>query len=334
MATYRLVDTVPVKQFTGLVESAIVENSAFRQSRAVGSNPAVTAKAQSAGLDLTVRRWKAIAGAEAAAMNDDPTNKFTPAKVEQTSFVARVLSRVLGFAAMDIADFASDADAIQYAISQLTRLRLSDEESTILAILNGLMADNIANDGGDMQKALHITSGTIAAANLINKDSLLAGRKTMGDKGGDLKTLVMHSDVVNNLRAAEPNAFIQTSKTDIGLYNYMGWNVVETDNVGKAGTTNFPIYTTYMLGDDFFAYASAPVENALVQVRDEFAGGGSGQETVINRLRYLMVPYGFNNIAPAVNGVSQTNSELSAAATWDRSETRKAIPLVKLTTNG
>lgn len=334
MASFRLVDSVPVKQFTGLIESAMVENSAFRQSRVVGTDPSITAKAQKAGLDLTVRKWKAIPGGEAKSVSDDPARKFEPEKVGQNSLVARMISRVLGFAAMDIADFASDADAIQYAISQLTRLRLSDEETVILATLNGLMADNAAANAGDMQKSLHITSGTIAAANLMGKDALLSGRKTMGDKGGDLKTLVMHSDVVNNLRAAEPNAFVPTSKTDIGLYNYMGWNIVETDNVGKGGTTNFPIYTTYMVGDAFFAYASAPVEHALVQVRDEFAGDGSGQESVLNRVRYLMTPYGYTNVAPPVNGVSQTNAELADAATWDRSEARKAVALAKITTNG
>lgn len=334
MATTKLTDIVPVKMFSNLVESKIVEQSAFRQSGVVGVDPAITAKAQTAGLELSLRRWKRVSGAEAATVSDDDTVKFSPSKVQQNAQTARMISRALGFSAMDIANYVSDADAIAYAVSELTRLRLLDEESTLLNMLTGILADNVANDASDMLKAVHITTGTIAAANLINKDTLLTGRKTMGDKGGDLKTLVMHSDVVNNLRAAEPNAFIQTSKTDIGLYNYLGWNVIETDSVGKAGTTNYPIYTTYMAGNDLFAYASAPVDNALVQVRDELAGNGSGMETVLNRFRYLLAPYGVSNIVAPTNGVSQTNAELAAAATWDRIEVRKAIPLVALKTNG
>lgn len=334
MATFRLVDSVPVKQFTALIEQKLIESSPFRQSGVVGTDPQITAKAQNAGLDVSIRNWKRIVSGEATSQSDDPSQKLVPGKVSQGSLIARMLSRSLAFSAMDIADFASDADAIAYAVGELARLRLADEELVLFSELVGVMADNAANDAGDMQKALHFTTGTITDANKINVSTLLAGRRTMGDMGGDLKTLVMHSDVVNNLREKEPNAFVPTSKTDIGLYRYLNYNIIETDNIGKAGTGSFPIYTTYMCGDSLFAYASRPVEKTLVQVRDEFAGNGSGEETVINRFSYMLPILGFNNVQPPANGVSQTNAELSAATTWDRVEARKAIPLVKLTTNG
>ena len=204
----------------------------------------------------------------------------------------------------------------------------------MLATLKGILADNAANDSGDMQVARHITSGSITSANLINPAALLKARSTMGDRGGDLKVAIMHSDVVNNLRANEPNNFIPASKTDIGLAQYLDFTIVETDNVGKAGTASFPIYTTYLGGAGLFAYGNQAVDGAVVQVRDELSGFGTGQEIVLNRFRYTLPVYGVSNVAAPTNGVSQTNAELAAAATWDRVESRKAIPLAAITTNG
>lgn len=330
----RLTDIVPIRVFSDVVESKLAEQSRFRQSGVIGTDPRVTAKAQTAGLEVTVREWRRPQGSEATSQSDNPADRLTANAVQQAPMVARMLSRSRAFSAMLIADYASDADAIDFATSEFARLRAADEEGAILAMLTGIAADNVANNACDMVRTRHITTGTIVAANLFNAAALIAGRTSMGDMGGDLTTLVMHSDVVNALRAAEPNAFIPASQTNLGLERYMGYNVIETDTIGRAGTGPHPIYTTYMCGDSLFAYAAAPVDVPLAQVRDEFAGNGSGQETVINRYRSLIHPAGFSNVVAPTNGVSQTNAQLAAAATWDRVLDRKAIPLVTVTTNG
>lgn len=340
MSVTRLTDVIPVKQFSAVIEAQLTENCKFRQSGVVGTDPRIEAKAQAAGLECVLREWKRVAQGEANSANDDPANKIVPQNVAQQGMTARILSRVLSFSAMEITDFISDADAIDFAVSELVRLRLADQESTLIASLNGILLDAAANHvvagSSDMLTDVSITTGTIAAANLLDKNKLILGRGKMGDKGENLKTLVMHSDVANNLRLNEPNAFIPTSKTDIGLSSYLGWNVVETDQIGKGGTASYPIYTTYMCGDGLFAYAAAPVSevSALAEFRDEFAGGGSGQTTIFNRFRYLLHPYGYSNSVVPTNGVSQANAELAAAATWTRVAQRKAIPLVGIKTNG
>ena len=122
MATTRLTDIVLVKTFAKIVESKITENSKFRQSGLIVSDPRIVTKANTAGFEGTLPFWKPIAGGEAATMNDDPTSKGTPAKVEQGSMTARMIQRALSFAAMDLADYASDSDAIEYAAGEFARL--------------------------------------------------------------------------------------------------------------------------------------------------------------------------------------------------------------------
>lgn len=333
MATTRITDIVPVKTFSALVEAKLTEQSKFRQSGIVGTDPRVTAKAQTAGLETTLREWKRPAGGSAANGSDDDSVKASPKKLQQSAMIARILSRSESFSAMDIADFASDAAAIEYAASEFARLRASDEESALLSILTGVIADNVANDSGDMVKDTKVTTGSVLAASLLNATTLINARATMGDQSGVLSTLVLHSDVVNYLRKNEPNAFVPASQSRIGLETYMGYTVIETDNVTKTGTGTYAYYDSYLVGEGLFAYASAPVDNALVQVRDELAGNGTGMETILNRWRYILHPAGFSNQTAPSNGVSQSNTELATATTWDRIAARKAIPLVKLVTN-
>lgn len=332
MATTRLTDITPIKTFESIVEGKLTENSAFRQSGIVQINDArITRLVQNAGLETTLRDWRRPAGGEATSQNDDPANKAVPKKVVQNSMIARIIARSNSFSAMDIADLASDAEALAFATSELARLRVSDEESTLLAICEGI----VAKGGADYVHNASITTGTIAAANMFGIANLLNGRRKLGDRGSDLATAVLHSDVVNNLRAVEPNAFVPASQTKLGLEQFAGVNIIETDNVGKGGAGAFPIYTNYIFGNGMFAYGAASVEKALVQFRDELAGGGSGEETVLNRFRYALHPYGFSNAVAPDNGVSQTNAELKDADTWTvAAQDRKAVPLVAIKTNG
>lgn len=332
MATTRLTNIVPIKTFESIVEGKLTENSKFRQSGIVQANDArITRLVQTAGFETTLRDWRRPVGGEATSQNDDPTNKAVPKNVVQNSMVARIIARSNSFSAMDIADLASDADAIEFAASEFARLRLADEESALLAICEGV----VAKGGADYVHNAAITTGTIDATNKFSIPTLLNGRRKLGDKGGELSVVAMHSDVVNNLRAAEPNAFVPASQTRLGLETYAGTYIIETDNLVKGGTANFPIYTNYFFGAGMFAYGAASVENALVQFRDELAGGGSGEETVLNRFRYALHPYGFSNDVAPANGVSQTNAELKSADTWTvKAQDRKAVPLVAIRTNG
>lgn len=332
MASTRLTDIISVSDFTSVVEATLTENSKFRQSGIIGTDPRITAKAQTAGLETTLREWNRPVGGSATNGSDDPSSKAVAKKLGQSAMVARVTQRSEQFSAMDVADYASDSDAIAFATGEFARLRVADEEASLLAIASGLIANNVANNGGDMYSDLAVVTGSQV---LFDTDVLIEGRKTMGDMGGSLGAIALHSDVVNNLRKAEPNAFIPASKTDIGLAMYNGYYIIETDNMDvDTGTADYPIYTGYMFGAGAFAYAACPIANGLVQFRDELAGDGSGEETILNRFRYLLHPAGHSNVAAPTNGVSQSLAEQAAAATWTRVAARKAIPLVGFTTNG
>lgn len=341
MAITKLTDVVVPTTFAQIVESKLTENSKIRQSGIAVTDARFSV---SKGFETTVPFWRHPAGGEADSQGGDETVLGTASKVSQGKMTARVLSRAKAFSALNIASYASDADAIAFAANEFARLRVADEESAVLSILKGIIAANVANrvDSGapagtasDMVKTYSILTGTIAAGNKFSATTLLGGRTTMGDMGGDLKTLIMHSDVVNALRAAEPNSFVPASQTDIGLDRYMGYNIIETDNVGIDTTvTNYPVYTTYMVGAGLFAYAPGVQDHPLEDVRTAAAGNWSGQDTIVNRFRYMLHPYGWQASGVPANSVSLTNTELATGTNWTRAVERKAIPLVAIKTNG
>lgn len=341
MATTKLTDVVVPTTFQKVIEAKLTENSKIRQAGVVSTDPRFSV---SSGFETTVPFWRRPASGEAQSQGGDETVKGTAQKVTQGKMTARVLSRANAFSALNIASYASDADAIAYASGEFARLRVGDEESVMLSILKGIAAANAANSvdanapagvASDMIATQSRTTGTIVADNLFGAKALLAGRKTMGDKGSDLKLAIMHSDVVNNLRAAEPNAFVPASQTDIGLERYMGIYIVETDNVGvDTSVASYPVYTTYLMGSELFAYAAGLQDHPLEDVRDAAAASWGGMDTVVNRFRYMLHPYGWLASGVPANGVSLTNAELATATNWTRAVERKAIPLAFIRTNG
>lgn len=347
MATTKLTDVVVPTTFQKVIEGKLTENSKIRQAGVVSTDPRFSV---SSGFETTVPYWRRPASGEAQSQSGDETLKGTAAKVTQGKMTARVVSRANAFSALNIASYASDADAIAYASGEFARLRVGDEESLMLAILKGIAAANAANRtvasvdsdasapagaANDMIFSNTRSTGTIDATNQFGVTALLGGRKTMGDKGGDLKLAIMHSDVVNNLRAKEPNQFVPASQTDLGLEKYAGIYIVETDNVGVDLTVPaYPVYTTYLMGSELFAYASGVQDHPLEDVRDAAAANWGGMDSIVNRFRYMLHPYGWMATGNPANGVSLTNAELSVATNWKRAVERKAIPLAFIRTNG
>lgn len=340
MAVTKLTDVVTPKVFAAVAEAKLLENSKIRQSGIAVTDARFEI---SKGFEVTVPFWRHPAGGEAQSQGGDEAVNGTASKVTQGSMTARVLSRANAFSAMNIASYATGAEAIDFAAGEFGRLRVADEETAMLAILKGIEGANVANrlaantsgKANDMIVNKAITTGTIAAQHKMSKDVLLAGRASMGDRGSDLTAVIMHSDLVNALRAAEPNAFIPTSLTNITLDKYLGYLIIETDNAPVDTTVNnYPVYTSFMVGSGLFAYANGVQDHPLEDVRNPAGGSWSGVDTVVNRFRYMLHAYGYQASGVPVNEVSLTNAELATATNWTRCVDRKAVPLTILKTNG
>lgn len=329
MATMRLSDGVVPSIFNNLVNGKVTELSNFRNAGLIRQTPEFNALASGTGFVANLPFWSPIAHSEALSASDDPSVKATPRKVSQGSQVARRFHRVLPFSAMDLIRAATGGDATAYAISQIAAQWAIDEEKLAIAMLKGIEADNVAANSSDMVKDVAVTTGT---ARLLDLDVLIDAATTMGDAKGALNTLVVHSTVHAVLQKTQANAFVPKASTNLGFDTYAGYRLVVSDNCPVDETTpSYTKYTSYLMGSDALGYGLGDTSTAFQ--RDELAGNGSGEETVVSRRSFIMHVNGFKNDATPANGVSLTNSEVDDATSWSRQVDRKAVPIAIIKTN-
>ena len=171
---------------------------------------------------------------------------------------------------------------------------------------------------------------------------------TAGD-AADFQTLVMHSVVYNNLRIQNLIDFIPASDGKVNFALYQGKVVIVSDQVPVDTTGAFPVYTTYILGNDVFKFGatlSNGSDDAIIgfeQWRDPRMGLGSGLNQIISRSQFALHPVGFSWLDTAVTGsVSSSNapiypnlSDLANDVNWDRkASSRKYIKFAVINSNG
>lgn len=212
-----------------------------------------------------------------------------------------------------------------------------------LTKIGGVIADNLANDNGDMivNKAIAASAAasTITDANKANYAAIIAAKQSMGDAMGKLSLIAMHSVVFSNLMLAEPGNFAPVSETK-PFVTYNGLAVIIDDSLpavlGTHATDKATTYTTYLMGAGALLMGESEPQSGAVDVKfDPLAGNGFGAETLTSRKQVILHPRGFESKAAAASNFgSPTLVEYAKAASWDRVFSRKNIPLVALQTNG
>jgi len=199
----------------------------------------------------------------------------------------------------------------------------------------GLEADNVANHSSDMVHDVATdAAGAPAAAELFTVSNFVDAKATMGDAGGALGVVVMHSIVYYNLLKNEEIDFIPDSETKGEIPTYMGTRVIVSDACPAVVGSNRTTYTSYLYGAGSIAFGTAPAKNPLAFEREELQGNGGGVESLISRQQFAIHPYGFAWANGSVAGDSPTNAELALAANWNRVFDRKNVNIAILKTNG
>jgi hypothetical protein len=207
-----------------------------------------------------------------------------------------------------------------------------DMQTVLIAMLNGMIADNVANDSGDMVKnvALETTVGQ-AAANWIGSDQVVDAIGTMGDAYGKLVAIAMHSVQFQRLQKANLITFEHLSEQSVIVPRFLGLEVIVDDACPKvAGSTSGYKYTSYLFGKGAVAWADSEIPHPAEDARDSLAG----EDILISRRHFILHPRGVKFTDSSCAGQSPTNAELATAANWDRVYERKNVRIAALITNG
>lgn len=336
MANVLLSDIIDVTVFQDLPAVNSVEKTAFFESGIIARNALLDGLANAPGKLAELPFWKDLGDDEVNYSTDATTDVATPLKTSQGEQISRKIFLNQGWSAADLAsELVMGADAMTHIRSRVDAYFTRQWQRKLIASVNGVYADNVANDAGDMVNDVALEAGLSAtAANKIGVDSFVDLMGTMGDSMGEIAALAVHSAVYRQMIKNNDIDFVQDSTQTLQIPTFMGKRLIVDDSMPVvAGATNGFKYTSVAFGAGAFGYGEgAPITPVEVE-REAAQGNGAGIETLWVRKTWLLHPMGFQHTGTPA-GVSFNNTELAAATSWDRVVDRKNVPMAFLVTNG
>lgn len=337
MSTVQLSDIIDVTVFQDLDPVNDPSKTAFYQSGIVTQSPLLNQLATDPGKRPELPFWKDLDLTDDPNLStDDPSDVATPGKIEQGEQIARKAFLNNGWSASDLAsELAMGMDAMDRIRERTDNYWTHQWQRRLIASMNGIIADNVANDSGDMVNDISTEDGDNAtSANLFSRSAFTAAAFTLGDMFEDIRLIAVHSIVYKRMVDNDDIDFIPDSQGALTIPTFMGRRVVLDDNMPvEAGSTSGYKYTSALFGPGAFGYGDGMPKVPVEIEREAAQGNGAGIETLWTRKTWLLHPFGFQCTGtPAGDSLSLT--ELASATTWDRVVQRKNVPLAFLITNG
>lgn len=336
MATVQLADIIDVTVFQDLPAVNSPEKTAFFQSGIVTRNSLLDGLATAAGKLAELPFWNDIDPTVAPNLsNDNPASIATPAKVNQGEQISRKAFLNKGLSATDLAsEVAMGPRAMEHIRNRVDTYWLRQWQRRLIAATNGVLADNIASNSGDMVKS--VASESIAgqsATTRFNRDAFTDAVYTMGDAATSLRAIGVHSAVMAQMVKNDDIVYIPDSMGQLTIPTYMGLRVIVDDgHTVTAGTTDGFKYTSVLYGEGAFGYGDGMPLNPVEIEREAAQGNGAGVETLWTRKTWILHPFGYQQTGTPAS-VSFSLAELAAATSWSRVVERKNVPLGFLVTN-
>lgn len=334
MAVVALTNIYNPVTFGRRTQEAQLQLNRFLRSGVAVQDPLLAAQIAQGGNTGEVTRYKGLTFHEPNYSTDNPATKSTPDNISNDKMRFRSAQRNNSWSTMDLARELALEDPVGAITGRIGAFWSQDDEQRLFSIFTGILADNVANDSGDML----INVATDAAAAVTDAERIGGGRvidtlQTMGDHKDALKVLSIHSKIHARLQTQNLITFLPNNAQDIGFGTYMGKTLLVDDSLPAVAGTNRITYTCIMFGGGCVGYADGKVVTPSEFKRDPDAGNGGGQDTIFSRVHNVMAPYGFDFTGASVAGQSATYAELKLAANWNRIDQRKNIPVAFIKVN-
>lgn len=324
MATVRLTDIVEPAEFTAYILQQTMTKSALAQSGVMVPNNVIAQQLGMGSHSFTVPMWHDLADDEADIANDDPDTHSTPKKIGTNKQLVRKSFLHQSWSAMNLASEIAGDDALKKIQSRVQSYWERQLQKRLVASLQGVLADNVANHGSDM--VLDISAETGAAA-LFNAAAVIDTAGTMGDSMNDLVGIAMHSDVYRRALKNDLIEFIPDSQGK-PIATFRGLATVVDDGL----PVDNGVYTTALFGQGAVGYGMAEPNIADGTEIENLpsAGRGGGQQILHSRVNTGVHPAGFTWVETTVADESPSLTELADPDNWNRVVERKAAPLAFL----
>lgn len=337
MANTQLSDIIDVTVFQDIPAVNSPELTAFYQSGIVRRTSFMDMLANASGKEAELPFWNDLDESSLANISTSLASDVATAdKITQGEQIARKLFLNKGWANADLVnEVAMGPKAMNHIRARTDKYWSRQWQRYLIGAANGVLADNVANDSGDM--VYDVASETIAgqtSATRFSRSNFTAAAFTLGDAWENTGAIGVHSMVYKQMVDQDDIDFIPDSEGSMTIPTYMGKRVIVDDSMTvTAGTTDGFKYTTVLFGEGAFGYGEGSPTIPVEVEREASQGNGGGIETLWTRKTYILHPAGFQFKSGSVAGVSPTQAEYALAANWDRVVTRKNVPIAYLITN-
>jgi len=336
MAATQLSDIIDVTVFQDLPAVNGPEKTAFFESGIAVRNPMLDDLATQPGKLAELPFWKDLDATDDPNLSsDDPTSDGTPAKVTQGEQISRKAFLNQGWSATDLAtELAMGDDALQHVRNRVDTYWQRQWQRRLIAAVQGIHADNAANDSGDMTH--DIASESISgqgAGTKWSQQAFIDAAYTMGDMVDGVTAIAVHSSVAKQITEQNGAEDVRDSEGNLLYRAYMGRRIIVDDGLPViAGSTDGFKYLSVLFGPGAIGWGDGAPTVPVEVDRDASNADGAGVEELWTRKTWLLHPLGFQHTGtPSKASFSLT--ELKAAAQWDRVVERKNVPMAMLWTN-
>lgn len=334
MASVQIANIYNPLTFGKGVQAAQLEKNAFIASGIAVADEELKTQASTGGNIGEIAFFDPLATGEPNYSTDNPDSSSTPANHTSAKQIWRSSHRNKSWSTMDLARELALQDPIGAITGRIGAYWATDDQQRAIKSCLGVLADNVANDAGDMLYSVATDSDdAITDAERIEGDVILEAKQTMGDAGNALSVLAVHSRIWTRLQKQNLIDFVEGSEGNVGFARYLGFRLVVDDGLPAVAGANRVTYTCMLFGPGALLTAPAKVENPSEMERKPAAGDGGGQDIIHSRVANILHPNGFSFTSASVAAKSATYAELATAANWDRKVGRKAIPLAFLKVN-
>lgn len=338
MPLTQIADVIEPEIFSGYVRLATTEKSALLSSSVVTSGPEFNALASGGGSSIHLPFWDAMGAPEPNVGSDDPAQTSTPNKIAAGNQRAVMHYLNQSWSAANLSMAIAGDDPMRAIGDQVAGYWARAFQHKLIASLNGVLADNIANHGGDMVYDVSSDApGEPTAAERIGPSPLIRARLTMGDAADSLTAIAMHSVVLGRLQEQEAIEYLRPAGTSIRIPTYLGHTVIVDDGLPvEPGVTNpdRDSYISILFGAGAVAMGEGSPRRPTETQEAPDQGNGEGVETLYNRRHIFLHPRGYKFTEASMAGQSPTNVELADATNWTRVFNRKSTSFAFLKTNG
>ncbi len=259
------------------------------------------------------------------------TDSPNPKKIETDQEIAVRLNRNQSWSSSDLAAVLAGEDPLDAIISRVAFYWTRRLQAVVIATVNGVIKDNVANDSGDYQNNI---SGGVFVDGVTNfsAEAFLDTAVTMGDSMEDLVAIMVHSVVYNRMQKNNLIDFIPDSNGVVKIPTFLGRQVLVDDGMPNAAN----VYDSWLFGAGFLRLGSSAPKVPTEIVRHAGAGNGGGQEILYSRNQWSLHPVGHAYTGTSPNGGPGNGTganQLNIATSWNRVyPERKMIKFARLVT--